>query len=166
MVPAAVVADEVVPREAAAASRRPKEIRYGVHAQKVQHRKVFKGRIRGFASRGNRVVFGDYGLQALDAGRITGRQLEASRIAANRATQGAAKIWIRAFPDRPISSKPAETRMGKGKGDLDYWAAIVRPGTILFELGNVTEEKAKLAFKRIAHKMPIKVRMVKRLPTT
>ncbi len=134
--------------------------------RKYAHRKVFKGRIKGYATRGNRVEFGDYGLQALDAGRITGRQLEASRIAANRATQGAAKIWIRAFPDRPVSSKPAETRMGKGKGDLDYWAAVVRPGTILFELGNVTEEKAKLAFKRIAHKMPIKVRMVKRLPTT
>ncbi|MEZ5974135.1 MAG: 50S ribosomal protein L16 [Planctomycetota bacterium] len=133
--------------------------------RKIAHRKVFKGRIKGVATRGNRVVFGDFGLQALDAGRITGRQLEASRIAANRATQGAAKIWIRTFPDRPISSKPAETRMGKGKGDLEYWAAIVRPGTILFELGNVTEEKAKLAFKRIAHKMPIRVRMVKRLPT-
>ena len=133
--------------------------------KRIKHRKVFKGRIKGYASRGNRVNFGEFGLQALDAGRITGRQLEASRIAANRATQGAAKIWIRVFPDRPISSKPAETRMGKGKGDLDYWAAIVRPGTILFELGNVTEEKAKLAFKRIAHKMPIKVRMVKRVPT-
>lgn len=133
--------------------------------KRVKRRKVFKGRIKGYASRGNRVNFGDFGLQALDAGRITGRQLEASRIAANRATQGAAKIWIRVFPDRPISSKPAETRMGKGKGDLDYWAAIVRPGTILFELGNVTEEKAKLAFKRIAHKMPIKVRMVRRVPT-
>tara|TARA_R110002126_G_scaffold3933_1_gene21633 strand:+ start:8061 stop:8480 length:420 start_codon:yes stop_codon:yes gene_type:complete len=133
--------------------------------KRIKHRKVFKGRIKGYASRGNRVSFGEFGLQALDAGRITGRQLEASRIAANRATQGAAKIWIRVFPDRPISSKPAETRMGKGKGDLDYWAAIVRPGTILFELGNVTEEKAKLAFKRIAHKMPIKVRMVRRVPT-
>ena len=117
--------------------------------KRIKHRKVFKGRIKGYASRGNRVSFGEFGLQALDAGRITGRQLEASRIAANRATQGAAKIWIRVFPDRPISSR----------------AAIVRPGTILFELGNVTEEKAKLAFKRIAHKMPIKVRMVRRVPT-
>ncbi len=134
--------------------------------KKYKHRKMFKGRLKGFATRGNRVVCGDYGLQAIDAGWINGRQLEASRVAANRATDGAAKIWIRAFPDKPISSKPAETRMGKGKGDLDYWAACVRPGTILFELGNVTEEKAKLAFKRIAHKMPIKVRMVKRLPTT
>jgi large subunit ribosomal protein L16 len=133
--------------------------------KRIKHRKVFKGRIKGYASRGNRVSFGEFGLQALDAGRLNGRQLEASRIAANRATQGAAKIWIRVFPDRPVSSKPAETRMGKGKGDLDYWAAVVRPGTILFELGNVTEEKAKLAFKRIAHKLPIRVRMVKRVPT-
>ena len=86
-------------------------------------------------------------------------------MAANRATDGTAKIWIRTFPDKPISAKPAETRMGKGKGDIDYWAAVVRPGSILFELSNVTEEKAKLAFKRIAHKMPIKVRMVRRIPS-
>jgi len=132
----------------------------------AKRRRVHRGKVKGFATRGNRVSFGDYGLQALDAGWITGRQLEASRIAANRATDGAAKIWIRVFPHKPVSSKPAETRMGKGKGDLDYWAAVVRPGTILFELGNVTEEKAKLAFKRVAHKMPIKVRMVRRLPTT
>ena len=110
--------------------------------------------------------FGDYGLQALDPGWITGRQIEASRVAANRATGGVAKIWIRIFPHKPISSKPAETRMGKGKGDVDYWAAAVKPGTILFELGGVTEEKAKLAFKRVAHKMPIKVKMVRRLSTT
>ena len=134
--------------------------------KRVAHRKVHRGKLKGFAQRGNRVVFGEFGLQALDAGWITGRQLEASRIAANRATQGGAKIWIRVFPDKPISSKPAETRMGKGKGDIDFWAACVRPGQILFELGNVPEEKAKLAFKRVAHKMPIKVRMVRRLPTT
>lgn len=134
--------------------------------KRIRHRKVMRGKLKGLASRGNRVVFGDFGLQSLDAGWITGRQLEASRIAANRATQGAAKIWIRVFPHKPVSGKPAETRMGKGKGDIDFWAASVRPGTILFELGNVTEEKAKLAFKRIAHKMPIKVRMVRRLPTS
>lgn len=133
--------------------------------KRIRHRKVMRGRIKGFAQRGNRVVFGDFGLQSLDAGWITGRQLEAGRVAANRATGGQAKVWIRAFPDKPISGKPAETRMGKGKGDIDYWAAVVRPGTILFELGNVPEEKAKLAFKRIAHKMPIKVRMVRRTPT-
>jgi large subunit ribosomal protein L16 len=101
----------------------------------------------------------------MDAAWVTGRQLEASRVAANRATGGTAKVWIRVFPHKPISSKPAETRMGQGKGDVEFWAAQIRPGTILFELGNVTEEKAKLAFKRVAHKMPIKVRMIRRLPT-
>ena len=134
--------------------------------KKVKHRKVQKGRLKGKAWRGSHVSFGDYGLQALDAGWINGRQLEAARVAANRATLGVAKIWIRVFPDKPVSAKPAETRMGKGKGDIDRWCAVVRPGTILFELGNVSEEKAKIAFKRVAHKMPIKVRMVRRLPTT
>jgi large subunit ribosomal protein L16 len=134
--------------------------------KRIKHRKVQRGRIKGYAQRGNRVSYGEFGLQALDAAWITGRQLEAARVAANRATQGTAKIWIRVFPDKPISAKPAETRMGKGKGEIEYWAAPVKPGTILFELGNVTEEKAKLAFKRVAHKMPIKVRMVRRLPTT
>ncbi|MHC4260983.1 MAG: 50S ribosomal protein L16 [Planctomycetota bacterium] len=133
--------------------------------KRSKYRKSFRGRIKGFATRGNRVSFGDYGLQALDAGWITGRQIEAGRVAANRATGGAAKIWIRIFPHKPISAKPAETRMGKGKGDVDFWAAVVKPGTILYELGGVPEEKAKLAFKRVAHKMPIKVRMVRRLPT-
>ena len=134
--------------------------------KRIKHRKVQRGRLKGYATRGNRVIFGDYGLQSLDAGWITGRQLEASRVAANRATAGTAKLWIRIFPHKPVSAKPAETRMGKGKGDIDYWAACVRPGTILFELANISEDKAKLAFKRVAHKMPIKVRMVKRLPTT
>ena len=126
---------------------------------------MHRGRLKGFATRGNRVVFGEWGLQALDAGWITGRQLEASRIAANRIVRGATRIWIRVFPDKPISSKPAETRMGKGKGDVDFWAAAVRPGQVLFELGNIPEDKAKTAFKRIAHKMPIKVRMVRRIHT-
>ena len=133
--------------------------------KRVKHRKVHRGRLKGFATRGNRVVFGEWGLQALDAGWITGRQLEASRIAANRIVRGTTRIWIRVFPDKPISSKPAETRMGKGKGDVDFWAAAVRPGQILFELGNIPEDKAKTAFKRIAHKMPIKVRMVRRIHT-
>ena len=134
--------------------------------KRSKHRKTFRGRIKGLANRGNRVSFGEYGLQALDAGWITGRQIEAGRVAANRATGGAAKIWIRIFPHKPISSKPAETRMGKGKGDVDFWAAAVKPGTVLFELGGVPEEKAKLAFKRVAHKMPVKVKMIRRLPTT
>jgi large subunit ribosomal protein L16 len=134
--------------------------------KRSKHRKTFRGRIKGFANRGNRVSFGEYGLQALDAGWITGRQIEAGRVAANRATGGAAKIWIRIFPHKPVSAKPAETRMGKGKGDVDFWAAVVKPGTVLFELGGVPEEKAKLAFKRVAHKMPVKVKMIRRLPTT
>jgi len=134
--------------------------------KRTKYRKVHRGKLKGFATRGNKVSFGDYGLQALDWAWITGRQIEAGRVAANRATGGTAKVWIRVFPHKPISSKPAETRMGKGKGDVDFWAASVKPGTILFELGGVDEDKAKLAFKRVAHKMPIKVRMVRRLPTT
>lgn len=134
--------------------------------KRIRHRRVFRGKLKGQATRGNRVSFGDYGLQSLDAGWITGRHLEAGRVAANRATGGAAKVWMRVFPHKPVSAKPAETRMGKGKGDIEFWAAAVRPGTILFELGNVPEDKAKLAFKRIAHKMPVRVRMVKRLQTS
>ena len=133
--------------------------------KRSKYRKAHRGRLRGVATRGNRVSFGEYGLQSLDYGWITGRQIEAGRIAANRAAEGQAKIWIRVFPHKPISSKPAEARMGKGKGEVDYWAAAVKPGTVLFELGGVDEEKAKIALKRVAHKMPIKVRMIRRLPT-
>jgi large subunit ribosomal protein L16 len=134
--------------------------------KRTKHRKVQRGRISGHATRGHTVSFGDYGLQSLDAGWISGRQIEAGRVAANRATGGTGKIWIRIFPHKPISAKPAETRMGSGKGDVDFWAAVVKPGTILFEVGGVTEEVAKLAFKRVAHKMPIKVKMIKRRSTT
>jgi len=129
---------------------------------RMQHR----GRLKGLATRGNTVAFGDFGLQSLDWGWITGRQLEAARVAANRASGGQAKVYIRVFPHKPVSGKPAETRMGTGKGDVEYWAACVKPGTLLFEIGGVTEDKAKLAFKRAAHKVPIKVKMVRRLPTT
>ena len=134
--------------------------------KRSKFRKQHRGRLTGHATRGNKVAFGDYGLQALDWGWITGRQIEAGRIAANRATLGQAKIWIRIFPHKPVSAKPAETRMGKGKGDVDHWAAPIKPGTVLFELAGVEEDKAKLALKRVAHKMPVKVRMVRRLPTT
>ena len=133
--------------------------------KRSKYRKAHRGRLRGVATRGNRVSFGEYGLQSLDYGWITGRQIEAGRIAANRAAEGQAKIWIRIFPHKPISSKPAETRMGKGKGETEYWAAAVKPGTVLFEVGGVDEQKAKIALKRVAHKMPIKVRMIRRLPT-
>jgi large subunit ribosomal protein L16 len=132
----------------------------------AKYRKVMRGRIRGKATRGNTVAFGDYGLQSLDAGWISGRQIEAGRVAANRASGGQGKIWIRIFPHKPISAKPAETRMGKGKGDVDFWAAVVKPGTVMFELGGVTEDVAKLAFKRVAHKRPVRVKLIRRLPTS
>lgn len=132
--------------------------------KRTRFRKSFRGKVKGYATRGNRVSYGEYGLQALDAGWVTGRQIEAGRIAANRACGGAAKIWIRIFPHKPISAKPLEVRMGTGKGDVDYWAAVVRPGTVMFEIGGVSEEKAKLAFKRVAHKMPVKVKLVRRIP--
>lgn len=132
--------------------------------KRTKFRKAFRGRIKGLATRCNRVSYGEYGLQSLDAGWVTGRQIEAGRIAANRALGGAAKIWIRIFPHKPISSKPAEVRMGTGKGDVEFWAAEVKPGTVMFEIGGVPEEKAKLAFKRVAHKMPVKVKLVRRIP--
>jgi len=134
--------------------------------KKVKYRKMFKGRNRGAAHRGNVLSFGEYGLQATGSGFITARQIEAARIAMTRHVKRGGKIWIRIFPDKPITRKPAETRMGKGKGEVDYWAAAVKPGTVLYELGGVPEERAKLALKRVAHKLPIKVKMVRRLPTT
>lgn len=134
--------------------------------KRAKHRKVHRGRLKGVATRGNRVAFGEFGLMSLDYGWLSGRHIEAGRVAANRATGGQARVWIRVFPHKPISSKPAETRMGKGKGEVEFWAAEVRPGTLLFEIGGVTEEKAKVAFKRVAHKMPIKVKMIRRLPTS
>lgn len=129
-------------------------------------RKVMRGRLRGVATRGHTVAFGDYGLQSLDACWLSARQIEAARVAANRATGGTAKVWIRIFPHKPITSKPAETRMGSGKGEVEFWAAAIKPGTVLFEIGGVTEEKAKLAFKRAAHKLPIKVKLIRRMPTS
>jgi large subunit ribosomal protein L16 len=134
--------------------------------KRTKFRKVHRGRLKGTASRGNRVAFGDFGLQSLDYAWLSGRQIEAGRIAASRATDGQARVWIRVFPHKPISSKPAETRMGKGKGEVEFWAAEIKPGTVLYELGGLTEEKAKVAFNRVAHKMPIKVKMIRRLPTS
>ena len=110
--------------------------------KRVRHRKVMRGRVKGYAQRGNRVIFGDYGLQSQYTARNTGRQHEAGRDDASRATGGSAKVGIRSYPDKPVSAKPAETRMGKGKGDIDFWATVVRPGTILYEIGNITEDKS------------------------
>jgi large subunit ribosomal protein L16 len=134
--------------------------------KRTKFRKQHRGRLTGLATRGNTVAFGDFGLQSMDWGWITGRQLEAARVAANRASGGQAKVYIRVFPHKPVSGKPLETRMGSGKADVEYWTACVKPGTLLFEIGGVTEDKAKLAFKRAAHKVPVKVKMIRRLPTT
>ena len=129
--------------------------------KRPHHRKVQRGRIRGNAKRGHTVEFGEYGLQSLEAGWISGRQLEAGRVAASRAAREA-KIFIRIFPHKPITATPAETRMGKGKGEPEFWAAVVKPGTIIYELGGVPEETAVLAFNRVSHKLPIRVRFVRR----
>ena len=130
--------------------------------KRVKHRKSQRGRIRGNATRGNRVVFGEFGLQALEGGWINAATIEAGRIAAQQYIRGEGKLYIRIFPHKSITSIPLETRMGKGKGEPDYWAATVRPGTILYEIGGVSEQAAKICFARLAHKMPVKVRMVKR----
>ena len=129
--------------------------------KRTKHRKQHRGKIRGNATRGNTLAFGEYGLQAIEPGWLPSRTIEAARIACNRnAPDG--KIWIRVFPHKSVSKKPAETRQGTGKGDVDYWCAVIKPGTILYELDGVTEDVAKVAFNRVAHKLPIKCRMVKR----
>ncbi len=131
--------------------------------KRTKFRKSMRGRIRGVASRGNTVAFGEYGLQSIEPGWIPSRTIEAGRIAASRAAPEA-KVYIRIFPHKSVSSKPAETRQGTGKGDVDYWTAVVRPGTVLYELGGCTVDQARKAFNRIAHKMPVKVRMITRRP--
>ena len=130
--------------------------------KKVKHRKVHKGRMRGKAQRGNTVSFGEYGLQATDRGRLTARQIEAARIAMTRYIKRGGKIWIRVFPAKPITKKPAETRMGKGKGNPEEWVAVVRPGRVLYEMEGVTPEIAKEAFRLAAHKLPIPTRFLVR----
>ena len=130
--------------------------------KKVKHRKVQKGRLRGKALRGNTIVFGDYGLQALTTGFISARQVEAARIAMTRHVKRGGKIWIRLFPDKPISKKPAETRMGKGKGNPEAWVAPVKRGRVLYELEGVPQDVAREAMRLAAHKLPIATRFVLR----
>jgi len=130
--------------------------------KRVKHRKVQRGRIKGNATRGNRVVFGDFGLQALEGGWIKAQTIEAGRIAAQQYIRGEGRLYIRMFPHKSITSRPLETRMGKGKGEPAFWVATVRPGSVLYELSGVTEDQAKVCFARLAHKMPLRVRMVKR----
>jgi large subunit ribosomal protein L16 len=130
--------------------------------RKVKYRKQHRGRRAGMAHRGSTVSFGDYGLKAMEATWITSRQIEAARVAISRIVRKHGKMWIRIFPDKPVSKKPAETRQGKGKGGPEFWVAVVKPGRILFEVEGVTEEMAKEAFRLAAHKLPIKAKMVKR----
>lgn len=129
--------------------------------KRVKWRKQQRGRIRGNATRGATVAFGEFGLQALEPCWLPARVIEAGRVAASR-NAPEAKFWIRVFPHKSISKKPAETRMGTGKGDVEFWAAVIKPGTILFEMDGVTEDVAKTAFNRVAHKLPVKTRMVRR----
>jgi len=121
-----------------------------------------RGKMNGFATRGQTVAFGDYGIQSLEAHWITARQLEAGRVAATHYLHREGKVYIRVFPDKPISSKPLETRMGKGKGETKDWVACVKPGTVLFEIGGVDDETAKQALVRVAHKMPVRCRLLAR----
>ena len=130
--------------------------------KRVKHRKQQRGRVRGEATRGNYVVFGEYGLQALQMGWLSSQQIEAGRVAATHFLQGEGRIFIRVFPDKPISAQPAETRMGKGKGEPEYYAAVVRPGKVLYEIGGVPLDIAKQALNRISHKLPVKCRFVER----
>jgi large subunit ribosomal protein L16 len=130
--------------------------------KKVKHRKVHRGRRRGRAKGGTEVHFGDYGLLALEAGWITNRQIEAARVAMTRHIRRGGKVWINIFPDKPITKKPPETRMGSGKGNPEAWVAVVRPGRVMFELSGVTEPVAREAIRRAAHKLPIRSRFVAR----
>ncbi len=132
--------------------------------KRIKHRKVQRGRIKGDATRGNTVVFGEFGLQSLEPGWVKAQTIEAGRIAAQQYIRGEGKLYVRMFPHRSITSTPLETRMGKGKGEPEAWVATVKPGTILYEISGVSEQQAKICFARLAHKMPVKVRMVRRRP--
>lgn len=130
--------------------------------KRVKYRKAQRGRMKGRSKGGTRIHFGDFGLQALEPGWITNRQIEAARIAMTRFIKRGGKVWINIFPDKPVTEKPAETRMGSGKGNPEYWVAVVKPGRVLFELAGVTESRAKEAVRLASHKLPIKTKFVKR----
>lgn len=130
--------------------------------KRVKHRKTQRGRTKRMATRGNTVSFGQFGLKALEPAWITNRQIEAARVAVTRHIKRGGKVWIRIFPDKPLTQKPAETRMGKGKGSPEHWVAVVRPGRILFEVEGVSNEVAREALRLAAHKLPIRTRFVER----
>ncbi len=128
--------------------------------KKVKHRKMMKGRMRGKAYRGNKIAFGSFGLKSMETSLITSRQIEAARRAMTRYVQRGGKIWIRIFPDKPITKKPAEVPMGSGKGSLDHFSAVVKPGRIIFEMEGIEEDTAKEAMRRASHKLPVKTKFI------
>lgn len=130
--------------------------------KRVKHRREFRGKMRGYAKGGDTISFGEYGLQATTSHWITNRQIEAARIAMTRYIKRGGKVWIKIFPDKPVTAQPAETRMGKGKGNLEYWVAVVKPGRVMFEISGVSEEIAKEALRLAVHKLPIKCKIVSR----
>ena len=129
---------------------------------RTKYRKAHKGRVHGTATRASKINYGSFALKAMAPERIIGKQIEAARVALTRHMKRQGRVWTRIFPNIPVSKKPVEVRMGKGKGEPDFWAAVIRPGTVLFEVGGVTEDVAKVCFARLAHKMPVRVRMVKK----
>lgn len=130
--------------------------------KRVKHRKVQRGRMRGKATRGNFIAYGDYALQATECGWITSNQIESARIAINRYLKRGGKVWIKIFPDKPVTEKPAETRMGSGKGSPEYWVSVIKPGRVLFEIAGVTEEAAREAMRLASHKLPVSTKFVTR----
>ena len=130
--------------------------------KRVKHRKVQRGRMRGKATRGNFIAYGDYALQATECGWLTSAQIESARIAINRYIKRGGKLWIKIFPDKPVTKKPAETRMGSGKGAPEFWVAVIKPGRVLFELSGVTEEVAREAMRLASHKLPVSTKFVTR----
>lgn len=130
--------------------------------RKVKHRKQFKGRMKGVANRGSDISFGEYALKAVECGRMTSAHIESARVAINRKVKRGGKMWIRVFPDKPITKKPAETRMGKGKGSPEYWVAVIKPGKILYELSGVPEDLAMEALKLAGFKLPFATKVVSR----
>ena len=130
--------------------------------KRTKFRKVQRGRMKGAASRGNKVSYGEFGIQAMEPGWITGNQIEAARIAMTRYTKRGGQVWIKIFPDKPVTKKPAETRMGSGKGSPECWVAVVKPGRIMFEIAGVSEEVAREALRLASHKLPIKTKIVAR----
>ena len=128
--------------------------------KRVKYRRVQRGRLKGKAMRGNKVTYGDFGLQALEPAWVTSNQIEAARIAMTRFIKRGGQVWIKIFPDKPITEKPAETRMGSGKGSPEYWVAVVKPGRVMFEIGGVSEELAREAMRLAAHKLPVKCKFI------